>query len=745
MSMVGRKVAVVLALVAIVTLAFSTLLKADEQQIRDEFRKAINAYEEGNYKEAKVHFAAVLNLNPSKKLAAELRDAATLRYLYQIAKVEEIGPDIWRLISLAAQYDKERMRDPENIKKLVKQMEQDAANRKIAMAQLIEIGPYAIPYLVPGLSDPNAEDGMRTYAFVTVNKMGRAAVQPLIELLNSDDDLLVKNCCYLLAGMNDIRPVPYLLKIALDEKVPESTRAVAAFAFKKLAGTPVEKAEPIENYFYREALRYYIDSPLVQEEAYSSEGIVWRWDAAKKNVVPVATPMFTYNEEIAKERCFDGLKAAPKSPIFTPLLVCVGYSALCELEERMTILSQQYARGLEEPAKSQVMAQLKEYDTLMQKLRRANVLGHLVGRRNLYKALSIALKHKKTNEIVAIIGALADVSDGSLLPPPGSGDTYERTEGAPLIDALMSKDNRVSYEAAIGLARIDPKQPFHGMDKVALVLTAAMGETSSLNLLVIENDIALMNKLVEMLHKAGYGAQGAFSGRNGIAKAGIFPMKDIILLDYTLDEEGDLTADQVYRRLKEAPHTRNIPVVFLVPTDAISEFKAKFPGEHPYITKPVDEAEMKKVIAEVVKKGNFDNPFRKSVNDIAKRAAAAVASINPETSKIALKPAVPALIAAFGSHIDEVRIGAITALANLKEASALDPLKALFKNKDNSSQVRLASLMAIGRIDPAAAKDLLEEAIADADYDIALEGAKALGHRDFDTETINSLIRKINK
>ena len=66
----------------------------------------------------------------------------------------------------------------------------------------------------------------------------------------------------------------------------------------------------------------------------------------------------------------------------------------------------------------------------------------------------------------------------------------------------------------------------------------------------------------------------------------------------------------------------------------------------------------------------------------------------------------------------------------------------VFKNKDNSSEVRITSLKAIGQIDPAAAKDLLEEAIADPDFDIALEAAKALGLGNLDDKTVLDLVKR---
>ncbi|MFA4986045.1 MAG: hypothetical protein WC712_05630 [Candidatus Brocadiia bacterium] len=744
MRIVGRKVAIVMAVLAIALFVFGAQqgYATNDEQIRNDFRKAINAFEEGNYKEAKVLFAAVLNGNPSNKLAAELRNQATLKYLMEVAKFSDIGPDVWRLLALAGAYDRQEMRKPEAIQALIGQMDRDFEERRVAMAKLVDIGNYVIPFLVPHLADPNSEDGMRTYAYLTIMKMGHSAIQPLVELLNTNDELLLQNVCNLLAVTNDPRALPYLLAVAKNGKTIEISRSTAGTAFTKISGVPLDKADPIENYFFNEALRYYQDLPVIQEEAYASEGMIWRWDATAKNIVASNFPIFSYNEEIARGLCYRGMDLAPKSTIFIPLIVCLGYSEYNEVKQRRDMLAIQAEQtGISEETKAAIIAEVNSLNELYPKVERANAIGHLVGQKALSAALDLALANKKDDEAVSIINALADVSDGTLLPPPAVG-AYDRSPSACLIDALSSNMARVRYEAAISLAKIDPKNKFQGQEKVAAILAAAMSETSSLNFLVCDNETAKMNFLVELLRKNNYGADGAFSGRACLAKASVYPMKDIILLDYTLDESGDLNVDQVYRRLQEEPLTASMPIIFMVPAEMMVEFKTKFPGDNYVIAKPPVEGDLLAMIGKIVSERNMNNPIRAGINSIAVRAAEAISKINPATTNIDLKVAVPMLIAVLNSHVDAVRVGAMKTLANVKAVESLNALKDVFKNKDNSTMVRVTSLQAIGMIDPAAAQDLLEEAIADADYLIALEASKALGRGNLSDEAVLELLKK---
>ncbi|MDZ7815607.1 MAG: HEAT repeat domain-containing protein [Planctomycetota bacterium] len=741
MSIVGRKVAVMLTLLAIISFVCGSITgyAENEEKIKNLFREGINAFEEGRYEQARIHFAAVMNLNPSMELAAELRDAATQRYLMTLARHADIGPDVWRLINMASRYDLMKKREPEFIKKQVANLNKDFEARKYAMAELVRIGTYAIPHLVPHLADPNAEDGMRSYAFITIQKMGSAAVQPLIELLNTDDNLLKSNVCELLRLFGDERATPYLLQVAKDEKLNDQIVLTAAKAFEQITGTSVDNAAPLQNYFYQAGLKYYLDGPIIQEEAFQADGTVWKWDAEAGNIVKEDIPVFAYNEEIGRRRCFDGINAAPDSPIFTPLIVCIGVSQGNDTRVRHKKLNAILASLPERDSKrNEIMASIAALGSELEKAQRFEVASYLVGQRNLFYALDIALKNERFLDARSIVKYLAEVSDGSLLPAPGQSDAI----GMPLIEALDSENATVRYNAAITLGKINPSRPFKGQEKVALTLAAAMGETSDVNVLVVDNDMAVNNKVVAAARNAEFGAIGVLSGRACLRHAGIFPIKDIILLDYTLDDEGDLLVDQVYRRLADQPHTASIPVVFMVPDTAVGEFQAKFPDAKYFVTKPINEVALVQQLKKVVAEEKLENAVRKEINQIAIDSASTLASIPVNDTNIDINAALGPIIAAFGASIDEVRIGAMKTAANIKAAEAIDPLMAVFKDKGNSSEVRITSLGAIGAIDPAKARDLLVEAVGDDDLEIARAAAKALGSKDFAADLINELIKK---
>jgi HEAT repeat protein len=241
---------------------------------------------------------------------------------------------------------------------------------------------------------------------------------------------------------------------------------------------------------------------------------------------------------------------------------------------------------------------------------------------------------------------------------------------------------------------------------------------------------------------AGFAAQGAFSGRACIEKAGIFPIKDIIVLDYVLNDEGDITVEEVYRRLKRQAHTATMPILFTVPDTMVAEVPAKFPDAPFFVTKPINRVDFINALKKIATEKVSESVIREQINTFARDAAETLAGINVNATHINLKGAVKELIAAFNSRIDEVRIGAMMTVANLKAAEAIESLKEVFKNGDNSSAVRIASLQAIGVIDPAGAQDLLTEAVGDEDMEISKAAAIALGKKDFPASVINKLMRK---
>jgi CheY-like chemotaxis protein len=104
------------------------------------------------------------------------------------------------------------------------------------------------------------------------------------------------------------------------------------------------------------------------------------------------------------------------------------------------------------------------------------------------------------------------------------------------------------------------------------------------NLLVVEDDPIIMNLIVILLERAGYGVVQATSGEEGIALASQNP-PHLILMDVALPGMDGLEAT---RLLKSRDQTRSIPVIALTAQAMKQDTeRAAMAGCDGFISKPL--------------------------------------------------------------------------------------------------------------------------------------------------------------
>ena len=109
----------------------------------------------------------------------------------------------------------------------------DEKKRFVATAELVAIGPRAVPHLIKHLVD-NREDRLRVYCRVVLTKIGYRAVVPLMEALKAEDPRLVASVAVALADIRDARALPKLQELG-DKHEDETVKRVAANAIAQIA------------------------------------------------------------------------------------------------------------------------------------------------------------------------------------------------------------------------------------------------------------------------------------------------------------------------------------------------------------------------------------------------------------------------------------------------------------------------------------------------------------------------------
>jgi CheY-like chemotaxis protein len=102
------------------------------------------------------------------------------------------------------------------------------------------------------------------------------------------------------------------------------------------------------------------------------------------------------------------------------------------------------------------------------------------------------------------------------------------------MDALQFPDRLVRYEAAFALAAALPREPFSGQDRVVPLLSEALSQTGSANILVVTPDQNTLNGLIDALKDVGYNVVGSTTPEGAVAAAASRPAIDAILISEDL-------------------------------------------------------------------------------------------------------------------------------------------------------------------------------------------------------------------
>src|SRR4051794_9152939 len=101
--------------------------------------------------------------------------------------------------------------------------------------------------------------------------------------------------------------------------------------------------------------------------------------------------------------------------------------------------------------------------------------------------------------------------------------------------------------------------------------------------LIVEDDADINATLQEALRIAGYDVGGALTGEDAFAEVQR-RCPDLVLLDQMLP---DIDGVEVCRRLRAAPRTKRVPIIFLTArTDEQARVRGLSAGADDYVIKP---------------------------------------------------------------------------------------------------------------------------------------------------------------
>ena len=694
-----------------------------EEQIKEILSEAVNEYRTGRYNQAAARLADALALNPEDRFIFEFYQSIGHKLFIDMSERAELVVVMKDIVRKYNVYLSQLRSSDEYITLLISKLDDrndvdprysDEKKRFVATAELVAIGPRAVPHLIKHLVD-NREDRLRVYCRVVLTKIGYRAVVPLMEALKAEDPRLVASVTVALADIRDTRALPKLQELAIKHE-DEVVQRVAANAVAQIAqANGITDVLPTGDVLYfQEALRYFRNGDQVRDESVANEALMWRMTGNDLSFEKV--PAYAWNDLIAEQLIFDGAAAYTDFDAFYPLLASVLASQVTEAQTRRQIA----AERITEPNRA--------YEELPAIEERAAALEPMIDRViafgpvHLYRAVQQCIVSEQYDAAAYIMELLRDprLADAELLLPSIDEGLMAGKPGTVLVAALDHPDRRVAYNAAVTLAHLDPQRKFFNAEKVIPTLSQAVGEWSMKVVLVVDQDYRSRNAARNELQKQGFFVVTAADGFEARARIAESPVKDAIvvagdLIPVLRDEWGktlevpEQTAAGLIATFKADRATAQTPIFLSLPENpelavAIqNELGDEVTG---VVKRPYNGVELSGAIHLAIGDAELPEVNRKNREAIALSAARALASIDPQNkSQFDLEPALDALLDTIAVRADDLRIAALEAIAHTAAPSRINQVTDVYQELDRAGQlddkddVRVAFLYAISNLD----------------------------------------------
>ncbi|NOZ20606.1 MAG: hypothetical protein GXP25_05905 [Planctomycetes bacterium] len=683
-------------------------------------QEGLKQFDIGEIDKAVAELEAALQATPGSAEALALLVQVGEHKLYKLLENEKTRAKAMALFKLAEKEEARKATDPAEIKQIITNLSGEFDTRWRATLKLVQIGDYAVPYLLD-LLHTNQPTATTAAAQIALDKIGWRGVLPLIEALNCDSAFVKQGVCAVLANIGDVRAVPPLKAVVENPKEQQQVRLAAARALETLTGQSVGRLESAADLYYGLAEKYYYEDPTVMRHV-GPITPVWAWkrcDAPSfaQKIVFFPEPDYAYNDIVAEHFCLAGLKCDPRHYKLRGLLTATYCSLIGETE---AILAGHARPGLlkREPSEEE-MKELQARNTKLN-LWRNNAAAN--GSEFLNAALKRAVADKDPAVALAAIKGLRRLKD----------DRPEGQAGA-LREALGCREKRVRYAAAEALIHISPGGRMGATDLTMRVVASALGETSKRTILICEPDLQNRNRLKGILKGQGYNVIDTDSMNKARSRIllGIPPV-DLLLM---APKVGGAQTDTFARALKGSAAAVNMAIFILSNPKEVSAVQDVY-GKAADAVLPANITE-KDVVAKVQE--TFKRPAAQTdeaaaMTAVIKKTCRVLTETDPPTTKYPLSMAAPALLNLIRDKDNAIRKVALDAMGHAGRPEDRKAIAMILADTSAAKEVRIAAAQAIEKIMKRASKFCpccagpLLAAVGDADPDVAAAAAKAIGN-----------------
>jgi HEAT repeat protein len=421
-----------------------------------------------------------------------------------------------------------RLRDAQRLRGLVDRvsnLDESAAARRLAAAELVQAGPGAVPPLVTALADP-ARSAAHASVRQTLVAIGDAAVEPLCAALAAPSAAVQRAAVEALAGIRSTAAIPYLLPLAVGAGVDPAVQEVARRAAQDvLGGVPAVEDALSVLARRRDAFLSGMAAGASDER---NQVALWVWDAQQG--VPAVQTWSADDASLRKAAQFAQLThaLAPDDAAHRILYLATALEAA-----RREV-------GYDRPL-------LPAADDLVQQLSAA---GPEVAER----VLATALDRAWYGAALAAIEALAATGSVELLHSPDEQPRW-------LVRALVSPHRRVQVAAARAILQLDPRSRYVGSSFLPELLGYLAVSAGRPRIVIGEPRAEIARTLAGHGAALGFDADTVSTGRELILRAGASPDVVLVLLSDALDRPE---FRELVQLLRHDYRTADMPIGIMV-------------------------------------------------------------------------------------------------------------------------------------------------------------------------------------
>ncbi len=470
--------------------------------------------------------------SPDDELLLKMRDKHGTGEFLKLARIAELQPLSTQMLDRLSAVSRKQSEDPAFVDGLIARLSGDPTQRELAIRELRNAGPRAVPQILKQMSQPNMAD-KQDGLVVALTRMGRQVVPPLLGGLDAPQERVRAAIIDVLGWLEANEAIPFLWYPAFAEGQPKGVRVAAQRTLAKLITGSREKTDRLSSVTASNELRqlakllFHKPDLLPREE--NGSVVIWGWDESHGTVAAKTYPPQIAAMLISSRLARQSLALSPEQsePQRQYLASLLGLDVL--------------QNGWDKPRTA-------DPGTAM-------YLALTAGEETVSQVLADALEAGQPATAVAALDVLGQI---------GTREQLLGLKGlkSPVLAALNAPDRRVQFAAANSILRMEPKNSFPGANRVVSILARALTDPGQSRAIVIDADRGRASATSAFLVDAGYEGLVAVTGRDGFETAANSAGVDVIVVHVNC-LRWDLT--QTLANIRADARTAAIPLVVYGP------------------------------------------------------------------------------------------------------------------------------------------------------------------------------------